>query len=177
MVFLLALSLGVDVFAVSASCSMSIPRFRKRQVYPLALYFGLFHIGTTSLGMLAGQFISDQMYEVGRFLAFALLAFIGGHMIWESKRGGKDEHTQSKMSQFRMLSLAVATSIDGLAAGVSLGLTEGSQFFPSLIVGAAAFLMTLGGAFLGERVGGKFHQQAGLIGGLVLIGLGIRSLF
>jgi putative Mn2+ efflux pump MntP len=156
---------------------MSVPKFRERQVFQLALYFGIFHICTTAVGMLAGQFISDQLYEIGQFLSFALLAVIGGHMIWESKQAEKDTQTPGKMSQFRMLTLAIATSIDALAAGVSLGITAGSILFASAVVGAAAFLMTLAGAFLGEHVGGRFHKQAGLIGGLVLIALGIRSLF
>jgi len=177
MVFLLAFSLGIDVFAVSASCSMSVPKFRERQVYFLALCFGIFHICTTAIGVLAGQFISDQMYGIGQWLSFILLAFIGGHMIWESKRGDKDEQKIGALGSVRMLTLAVATSIDALAAGVSLGVTAGGLIFACAVIGGAAFLMTLGGAFLGEHVGGRFHKHAGLIGGLVLIGLGIRSLF
>jgi len=156
---------------------MSVPRFRERQVYLLALCFGLFHICTTALGVLAGQFISDQMHGVGRWLSFALLAFIGGQMIWETKREDKDEQEIKTLGWGRMLTLAIATSIDALAAGVSLGVTAGGLVFACAVIGGAAFLMTLGGAFLGEHVGGKFHKQAGLIGGLVLIGLGVRSLF
>lgn len=177
MVFLLAFSLGIDVFAVSASCSMSVPKFRHRQVFWLALYFGVFHVGMTAIGAVAGQQLLSSFELAGRIVSFLLLSVIGGHMIWESRQQKECAMPTEALSHFRMIPLAIATSIDALAAGISIGATTGYLVFASFVIGSTAFAMTLGGAFLGERVGSRFHEHAGLLGGGVLVGLGIRSLF
>jgi len=177
MIFLLALSLGIDAFAVATSCGMSVPKFRERQAFGLAIYFGLFQAGMAAIGAFAGSHFSAQVDRVGHIIAFALLVLIGGHMIFETLRKNKKEETIQSLSQLRMLTLAVATSIDALAAGVSLGLTGGNLIFSCTVIGVVAFGMTLVGGFLGGHVGEKFSGKASIIGGLVLIALGVRSLF
>jgi len=177
MAFLLALSLGIDVFAVSASCSMSVPAFRKKQALSLAICFGLFHTGMTALGAIAGYHFLGQMDLIGRIVSFALLAIVGGNMIREALRKDEEEAQICALRPLRMLTLSIATSLDTLAVGVSIGLSAVDLIFACVLIGLVAFAMTLGGAFLGERVGCKFREHAGFVGGLVLIGLGVRSLF
>jgi len=177
MIPLLALSLGVDAFAVAASCGMSVPDFRRRYAVLLAIYFGAFQAGMMALGTFLGHYFSEQTDEIGRIIAFVLLAVIGGRMVWEALRKNKKEQAITTLGQIRMLTLAAATSIDALAAGVSFGLTMGRLMLACAVIGIVAFAMTLAGGLLGERVGSKFREQAGLVGGLVLIALGVRSLF
>jgi len=177
MVFLLALSLGIDVFAVSASYSMSVPEFRKKQALSLAVCFGLFHTGMTAIGSLAGYHFLGQLDFTGRIVSFSLLALVGGNMIREALRKGEEADDICTLRPLRMLTLSIATSVDTLAIGVSIGLGAVDLIFACVVIGLVAFAMTLGGAFLGERVGCKFREHAGVIGGLVLIGLGVRSLF
>jgi len=155
---------------------MTVPKFREKQVFPLALLFGTFHVGMTAIGALVGYHFLAQLDLAARIISFVLLSFIGVRMIWETRRTEKEEGIKT-LGLFRMLTLAVATSIDTLAAGITVGLSAAGLLFACLLIGAVAFAMTLGGAFLGERVGDKFQNQAGLLGGLVLIGLGIWSLF
>jgi len=175
MILLLAFSLGIDAFAVATSCGMSVPNFKQRLAFVLALYFGLFQAGMTAIGAFAGQYISAQMDLLGRIIAFVLLAAIGGRMIWEALRKNKEEEVIRSLGHGRMLTLAVATSIDALAAGISLGLTTGGLVFACVTIGVFAFGMTLVGGFLGGCGGSKFRDQAGVVGGVVLILLGVRS--
>jgi len=176
MIPLLALSLGVDAFAVAASCGISVPDFRKKRAFILAIYFGLFQAGMTAIGAFAGSFFSAGTDRIGHLIAFALLAFIGGRMVWDALRKNKTEQPIQSLSHMRMLALAIATSIDALAAGISLGLTTGNLILACAVIGIVAFGMTILGGLLGERVGTRFRNQATLLGGLVLIALGIRSL-
>ena len=177
MIFLLALSLSIDAFAVGVSCGMSVPKFRERRALLLAVYFGLFHFGMTAVGAFTGRTLGLFLNEAGGILAFLLLVAIGGNMVWEAVRKKKDETDIKCLSHPKMLSLSVATSIDVLAVGVSLGITGGSLLLYCAVIGAAAFCMTLLGGLLGDQVGERFSGQASIVGGLVLIVLGVRSLF
>ncbi|MCL2367595.1 MAG: manganese efflux pump MntP family protein [Oscillospiraceae bacterium] len=176
MLILLALSLGIDAFAVAVSCGISVPNFRKRFILWLAFYFGLFQAGMTMVGAIPGDRFGDLFGEVGRIVAFLLLAIIGGQMVWSALRKKEREEAPRDLTHRRMLLLAVAVSIDALAAGVSLGLQHANILLASGIIGGVAFALSILGGLFGERVGPSFHRRAGLVGGLVLIALGVRSL-
>ena len=177
MIPLLALSLGIDAFAVSVSCGMSVPDFRKRRLLWLAAYFGLFQAGMTLLGAFLGGQFSGLVGELSRVIAFLLLAAIGGEMIWSALRGKAEESCAPFLTHGRMLVLALATSIDAAAAGISLGLQHVGILFASFVIGLTAFFVSLCGGLFGERVGTSFQTRATLFGGLVLIALGLWSLF
>jgi len=174
---LLALSLAVDAFAVSVASSMSVPGFKKTHILWLSFYFGTFQAGMTLLGAFLGSHFSDIVGELGRWIAFALLALIGGEMVWTSLRKKEDKQAPKGLTHGRMLVLALATSVDAAAAGISLGLQHASVLFASLVIGLTAAGLSAIGCIGGERVGKGFHKRAELLGGLVLIALGIRSLF
>ena len=177
MILLLALSLAVDAFAVSVASSLSVPGFRKKNLLWLAGYFGLFQMGMTLIGAFLGEHFSDLVGELGRWIAFVLLAVIGGNMIWTTLRKKEADSLAHSLTHKRMLVLAVATSVDAAAAGITLGLQHAGIFGASVIIGITAFALSIIGGLCGERVGASFHKRAELIGGLVLIALGVWSLF
>jgi len=176
MIALLALSLAIDAFAVSVSCGRSVPDFRKTRVLWLAVYFGVFQMGMTLLGAFLGSQFSDLVGEMGRWIAFVLLAAVGGEMLWSALRK-KETACPVYLTHPRMLALAVATSIDAAAAGVSLGLQHAGILLASAVIGLTAFALSVVGGLFGERVGTRFHKYAEIFGGLVLVGLGVWSLF
>jgi len=175
---LLALSLGVDAFAVSVAASVSVPGFKKTHVLWMAFYFGLFQMGMTLLGAFLGDYFSDLVGELGRWIAFVLLTLIGGDMIWSAlRRGAKQERSAPGLTHGRMLILALATSIDAAAAGISLGLQQARVLSASVVIGLTAAVLSVIGGLGGKRMGQGLHKHAELLGGLVLIALGVRSLF
>ena len=176
LILLLALSLGIDAFAVSVSCGMT-PGFRRKQALWLGLYFGTFQAGMTLLGVLVGGQLSPHIGMVGRILAFLLLVFIGAQMVRSALRGKKEARPVETLSHRRMTVLAIATSIDALAAGFGLAFWGVNIFLACVVIGLTAALMSLLGGLCGERVADRMQSRAELIGGLVLIALGIRSLF
>jgi len=173
---LLALSLAVDAFAVSVASSLSAPGFRKAHIAWLAFYFGTFQMGMTLLGAFLGSHFSDLVGELGRWIAFVILAAIGGQMAWSALRGSGQEVCHH-LTHGRMLVLALATSIDALAAGVSLGLQHASIFFASIVIGLTAAGLSALGGLGGARVGQGLQTRAALLGGLTLIALGVWNLF
>ena len=177
MILLLALSLAVDAFAVSVASSLSVPDVKKSNLLWLAGYFGLFQMGMTLIGAFLGEHFSGLVGELGRWIAFALLAAIGGQMVWTAMRKKEEDTPARSLTHKRMLVLAVATSIDAAAAGITPGLQHASILGASVIIGITTFALSMVGGLFGERVGTSFHKRAELIGGLVLIALGVRSLF
>ena len=172
----LALSLGMDVFAVSVSCGMS-PGFRKRHIFWLGLYFGTFQALMALLGIFIGSHFSAHIGLLGRLVAFALLVFIGGQMVYSALRGKREDHPVLALTHWRMTVLAVATSIDALAAGIGLAFWGINTLPACLVIGLTAALLSVLGSLFGERVADRFRTRAELVGGLVLIALGISSLF
>ena len=180
MVLLLALSLAMDAFAVSVASSLSVPDFKKSNLLWLAGYFGVFQMGMTLIGAFLGEYFSGLVGELGRLIAFALLVAIGANMLWSALRPGREAaraRSAPGLTHQRMLVLAIATSIDAAAAGVTLGLQQASVWLDSIIIGIVAFGFSIAGGLFGGRVGARFQTRAALIGGLVLIALGIWSLF
>ena len=121
-IFLIAVSLALDAFAVSVSSGISIPGFGPRQAVKMGLWFGTFQFLMPLLGWLLGSSVSQYIEAVDHWVAFGLLAVIGGKMAWESlRRGcGEEDEAPPDLSARRLCVLAIATSIDALAVGVSM---------------------------------------------------------
>ena len=175
-ILLLALSLGMDAFAASVSCGMA-PCFRRKQVLWLGLYFGSFQAGMAFLGSFIGTHFDANIGMIGRYVAFALLVFIGGKMVQSALSKKAEACEFPALSHGRMTVLAIATSIDALAAGFGLIFLGVHIFMACLVIGLVAAILSIAGGLLGERVAQRFCKRAELVGGLVLIALGIRSLF
>jgi len=166
----------MDAFAVSISCGMSTG-FKKRYTLWLGIYFGGFQALMTLLGAFLGHSFNQYVAQAGSWIAFGLLALIGGNMVWGALKGDRNPGETVDFSHRRLFVLAVATSIDAFAAGVSLALLTVNLAVAAAVIGGVAFVLSVFGGLFGKRLGETFHKRAELVGGIVLIALGIRSLF
>ncbi len=176
-IIFIALSLSADCFAVALSGSAAMGKVSKFQVVRTALAFGLAQFIMPVIGWLAGRTIVQIISAYDHWVAFGLLAFVGGHMIWDSLKGddGRTEGTDITRG-FILLTLAVATSIDALAVGLSFALLEIGIIQAGLIIGLVAFSVTALGFWLGRKASALLGNRAKLAGGVVLIGIGLRIL-
>jgi manganese efflux pump family protein len=176
--FFIAIGLSADCFAVALSGSIAMKVITRFQMLRASLSFGLFQALMLVLGWLAGQTLIDLIGSFDHWLAFALLAFIGGKMVWESVR--KEDEEKEKKPDFTkgllLLTLSIATSIDSLAVGLSFAFLEVNIAWASLTIGLTTFLITIIGLLLGRKVGKIIGERAELIGGLILFGIGLRIL-
>ena len=174
MILLLALGLGVDAFAVAASCSTTA-KFRKSDVLLLALSFGMFQAGMAALGAVLGDRFGGYIETFGPWLVCLILAAIGGKMIWEALFGAEDADLFSFHTR-KVLLLSIATSIDAFAAGIGLRFMTAQIVLACVLIGLVAFMLTLLGCLFGTKLGKQFRKSATIAGGCVLIALGIRAL-
>jgi putative Mn2+ efflux pump MntP len=175
-VVLIAIGLSADCFAVSLGIGASGKVVSWRLVLRLALAFGIFQMCMPLLGWLAGQTIVQFIAGYDHWVAFALLLFVGARMIWEFIQG-QSESEASDISKWGILiTMAIATSIDALAVGLSFALLKLNILISALIIGIVAFLITGFSYWLGRRVGKLLGRWAQLAGGLILIGIGARIL-
>lgn len=175
-ILLIAVSLALDAFAVSASTGISMPGFRLRHALTMGAWFGAFQFAMPVLGWLLGTGVSGYIQAIDHFIAFGLLAFIGGRMVYSSLSGGEEEQGVRELTVSRLCLLAIATSIDALAVGVSMAFMEVDILLSALVIGLVAFVLSAAGGMLGRRLGGFFQKRAELIGGLVLIAIGVKIL-
>ena len=176
-IVLIAVSLALDAFAVSVSSGISIPGFGGRQAVKMGIWFGLFQFAMPLMGWALGSSVSRYIEAVDHWVAFALLALIGGRMAWGALRhGAGEEEAPSDLSARRLCLLAIATSIDALAVGVSMAFMNVPVFLSAVIIGVVAFVLSVAGGLAGRRLGKLFQRRAELVGGLVLIGIGLKIL-
>jgi len=178
MVFGLAVALGMDCFAVSMGLACGQRGLSGRQTVRMSASFGAFQFGMPVVGWLAGEGVVRFMKGADHWIAFGLLAAIGGRMIYESF-GLSEEEKACRPDQTRggrLLVLSVATSLDALAVGVSLGVMKAAILYPAAVIGAVSFLLTGLGARLGPIIGRTAGRWAEVLGGLILIGIGLRIL-
>jgi len=148
-----------------------------RQVLRVSLSFGLFQAGMLILGWLLGQTIVDTIESFAHWVAFGLLALVGARMIWESLHSDEDDAKRTDITKgIALLTLSIATSIDSLAVGLSLAFLESRLLIAAISIGSVAFLFTAAGFYFGRRIGSLFGRWAEVLGGVVLIGLGLRIL-
>lgn len=176
-VILIALSLAMDAMAVSVSVGLSCPGSAVRQGVRLGLWFGGFQFAMPLVGFLLGQTLSSYIQAAAPWIAFILLAFIGGRMVLDALQPqGETPEDMSCLSTGRVCLLAIATSIDALAVGVGASLMGLPLLLSCAIIGVTAFALSLFGAALGRRLGQAFHTYAQVAGGLVLVGIGLKFL-
>lgn len=176
-VLLLALSLAMDAFAASVCCGVNAQGLGLRDSLKIGLWFGGFQTGMTLTGGLFGDQLSRHLWQLGSLLAFGLLAFLGGRMVWEALCPPKEEGCpRYDLRPGPLAALALATSLDALAAGVSLAFLGKELYGSSVVIGLTAFALSTLGALLGRRAGQGLHRWANLAGGGVLLWLGIKIL-
>lgn len=175
-VFLIALSLAMDAFAVSVSTGIAVPGFGPRQAARIGAWCGFFQFAMPLIGWALGSSVRVYIEAIDHWIAFGLLALIGGNMILAALRG-ETEEAVADLSVKRLFLLALATSIDALAVGISLAFTNVNILLSAVIIGAVAFILAMLGGLLGRRLGELFQRRATLAGGVVLVCIGVKILF
>lgn len=170
----IAFALGIDAFAVSLSTGAYLVRADRRQTFRMSFHFGLFQALMPVIGWAAGTGFVDMIRDVDHWVAFGLLAVIGGRMILNSLRPGATRIVKDVTRGWSLVSLSIATSIDALAVGLSLSLINVHIVFPAVVIGIVAGLMSLIGIRLGERVSRIAGTHMEFIGGVILILIGVR---
>ena len=177
---LLAVALAMDCFAVSIASGIILKRLRWSTFITMAFFFGLFQGGMPLIGWALTNWASHYTSTFDHWIAFALLLFLGGKMIYEHFYSDEAEKSFTPTRLTVILTLAVATSIDALAVGISfacLGLTSFySIIIPILIIGIVSYLFSLLGSILGATMGKRLHLNAELWGGILLIIIGTKIL-
>lgn len=173
--FLLAVGLSMDAFAVSICKGLAMKKISFRQAAIVGLWFGGFQALMPALGFLLGTSFASLVNVVADWIAFILLALIGGNMIKEAL-SKEEEEADASLSFKTMLLLAIATSIDAFAVGVSFAFMEiGSLIIPAvLFIGVITFVLSMAGVKVGNVFGTKYKSKAELAGGIILILLGVK---
>ena len=172
---ILAVSLSMDAFAVAICKGLAFGRIRLRQALVVGLYFGVFQAAMPTIGYFLGMGFRQYIESFDHWIAFGLLAFLGARMIIEAVRGGEEE-VSSSLDIREMTLLAIATSIDALAAGISLSVLDASIGTAALFIGIITFSLSVAAVYIGGYIGAKFKKPAELAGGAALVLLGIKVL-
>lgn len=172
----LACALAMDAFAVAIVTGLTLQPMRPRQVFRLAFHFGLFQALMPIIGWLAGSIVYSYISAFDHWVAFALLAFVGGKMLWGAIAGHEDDSARvaDPTRGWSLVVLSVATSIDALAVGLSLAMVGSGIVVPALVIGIVAAAFTASGMALGRKIGAMWGKRVEVVGGLVLIGIGVK---
>ncbi len=172
---LIAVSMSMDAFAVSICKGLSVRRVTAKQCLAVGGWFGGFQGAMPAIGFVLTSLFASLICSISHWIAFALLIFIGGNMIRESL--DKDvEEVDDSFSFMTMLTLAVATSIDALAMGVTLNLSGANILVAAPLIAVTTAILSPIGLKVGNAFGAKYKNKAEFVGGLVLVGLGIKIL-
>lgn len=173
-IFLLAVGLGVDAFSVAIGIGAANNKKSWRPVLRLSCAFGLFQFVMPLAGWLAGSTVVDMIKTFDHWIAFGLLALIGGKMIWEGFEKESDNERPDQTKGWALLLLSIATSIDALAVGFSFSLLKAPILCPAAIIGGVCFVMTAIGMIFGKVLARIFGRKVEILGGLVLLGVGVK---
>jgi putative Mn2+ efflux pump MntP len=173
----IAVGLAMDAFAVAIGIGLKQCQVSPRTTLRLAWHFGLFQFFMPILGWLAGLTFARWITSVDHWIAFGLLAAIGGKMIYEALWGDEEKRAERDPTRgASLVVLSVATSIDALAVGLSLALLGVQIWYPAVIIGVVAFAFTAAGLHLGCRFGALLGKRMEIVGGLILIAIGVNIL-
>ena len=180
LLFLMGVSLAMDAFAVSVCKGLAMRKVNKKQCLVIALFFGGFQALMPFLGWLLGNRFESYITSIDHWIAFVLLGFIGGKMVVEAIRdkGEEPEITEidPPLDIKELFVLAVATSIDALAVGITFAFLEIPIVEAMLIIGITTFVISVAGVYIGNFFGNKYKSKAELVGGIILILIGLKIL-
>ena len=172
----LALALAMDAFAVALGTGAVLSSLTGRHLFRLGFHFGLFQALMPVIGWLAGLTIIQWVEAWDHWIAFSLLAIIGGRMIYEAISDEEKANDRDPTKGLSLVLLSIATSIDALAVGFSLSVIGVSIWMPALVISLVAGVLTIVGMLLGGRIGDRWGTRVEIFGGLVLIAIGIKIL-
>lgn len=173
--FVLAVGLSMDAFAVSICKGLSIRALMPRHAIIVGLWFGAFQALMPAVGWLLGAAFADMITAVDHWIAFGLLAFIGGGMIWDAVHQD-EEACDPSLAPLTMLLLAVATSIDALAVGITFAFLRVDILPAVTLIGVCTFLISAAGVKVGNVFGARYKSRAEVAGGAVLVLIGLKIL-
>lgn len=178
---LIGIGLSMDAFAVSICKGLGMSKLNKKQMFIIALYFGGFQALMPYIGWAVGARFSSYVSQYAHWIAFILLAIIGGKMMHEAlteseeceecEDGGEKD---KKISHKELLLLAIATSIDALAVGISFAFLNVPIIPSIIIIGLTTFIISLAGVVIGNIFGSKYKNKAEFVGGLILVAIGLK---
>ena len=171
----LAVGLSMDAFAVSVCKGLSIRALMPRHAAAVGLWFGAFQALMPAVGWLLGAAFADRIASVDHWIAFVLLALIGGNMLREALSGGEEDCDPS-LAPLTMLLLAVATSIDALAVGVTFAFLRVDILPAVSLIGVCTFVISAAGVKIGNVFGARYKTRAEAFGGAVLVLIGLKIL-
>jgi manganese efflux pump family protein len=173
-IFAIALGLSFDTFAVSLSYGVLQNRILFRQGLRIAFVFALFQGGLAVTGYFLGSLISETFKTIDHWVAFGLLAFLGIKMIIDGSGRTNDKEIKDYSKTLVLFTLALSTSIDAFAVGVSFALLDVMIWLSGLIIGIVTFLASMLAIRIGKSAGSKLGQKVEIIGGLILISIGLK---
>jgi manganese efflux pump family protein len=174
-IFFIAIALSMDALAVSISSGVTIRKMHLRHALRIAGFFGLFQAFMPVAGWSIGRFAADLIQSYDHWVAFALLLVVGIKMIYEASiLDPEKEERSDPLNIYILLTLAFATSIDAAAVGITMSFLKVEIIQPAIIIGLITFFISLAGIYIGNKSGSFFGNKIEIIGGLVLIGIGIK---
>ena len=177
--FLIGVGLSMDAFAVSICKGLGMSRLNMRQAVVISLFFGGFQALMPLVGWALGSQLAGLITPIDHWIAFALLAFVGGKMLWDAfhEDDGEDgEAKDAKLDLKELLMLAIATSIDALAVGITFAFLQVAIVPSVIIIGVTTFVLSFVGVAVGHFFGARFEKPATIAGGVVLILIGAKIL-
>lgn len=175
--FILAVGLSMDAFAVSVCKGLAMKKAPAKAMALCGAWFGGFQALMPLIGFFLGTLFIDAISAIDHWIAFALLALIGVNMLREALGKDEGEQTDADLSVRTMFVMAVATSIDALAVGISLAMAGvGNIYLAVLLIGATTFVLSAVGVKVGSVFGSKYEKKAEIVGGVILILLGVKIL-
>ena len=175
-IILIAVGLSMDASTVSVTLGLSVKKPEIKKVLLPGIYFGFFQALMPFIGYFAGINFASKIQNIDHWVAFALLGMIGGKMIRDSISGEETKINENPFQFVKMLLLAIATSIDALAVGITFAFFEINIFMAIIIIGFTTFCISTGGVKIGNIFGAKYKSKAEFIGGAILVILGLKIL-
>ena len=173
---LIAVGVSMDAFSVSVCKGLTTKKFSLRMALTCGLWFGTFQALMPAIGYFLGAQFAHFVESVDHWIAFGLIFLIGGNMVREALSSKEGTEADNSLSIKTMFLLAVATSIDALAVGVSFACIQVNIWVAVIIIGATTFLFSVLGVKIGNMFGSRFEKSAGIFGGIILILIGLKIL-
>jgi len=174
---ILAVGLSMDAFAVAICAGLTMDKVSIKKALTVGVYFGVFQAGMPLIGYLLASLFAERILAYGDWIAFVLLSFLGGKMIFDSlKNEGNTDTREQSLKLKTMLPLAIATSIDALAVGVSFAFLQINIVPAVIIIGVTTLVISMAGVKIGGIFGTKFKSKAQFAGGVILVLIGLRIL-
>lgn len=179
--FVIGVGLSMDAFAVAICKGLGMHRINLRHAFVIALFFGGFQALMPLIGFFLGSYLAEFVNPIDHWIAFGLLAFIGAKMLWDAFKpdaddGQSDSAQEEALDLKELLMLAVATSIDALAVGITFAFLEVNIWIAITVIGLTTFALSFAGVVVGNRFGARYERPSTIVGGIVLIGIGVKIL-